>query len=60
MLARAVLEDGQPRRMDSLNGYERRIVHMAVAEMGGLATFSEGEAHERFVTIAPAPRPENA
>lgn len=52
-LARAVLADGQPRRMEPLNAYERRIVHMAVAELSGLSTFSEGEGHERFVTIAP-------
>lgn len=58
-LARAVHEDGQPRRLEPLNSYERRIVHMAVAELGGgLTTFSEGEGHERFVTIAPGPRPE--
>lgn len=57
-LASAVREDGQPRRMEPLNSYERRIVHMAVAEMGGLTTFSEGEGHERFVTIAPGRPPE--
>jgi spoIIIJ-associated protein len=52
-VARAVREDGQPRRLEPLNSYERRIVHMAVAELAGLTTFSEGEGHERFVTIAP-------
>jgi spoIIIJ-associated protein len=57
-LARAVREDGQARRMEPLNSYERRIVHMAVAEMGGLTTFSEGEGHERAVTIAPAAPPD--
>jgi spoIIIJ-associated protein len=57
-LARAVREDGQPRRLEPLNAYERRIVHMAVAELGGLTTFSEGEGHERFVTIAPGPPPD--
>jgi spoIIIJ-associated protein len=54
-LARAVREDGQARRMEPLNSYERRVVHMAVAEVGGLTTYSEGEGHERAVTIAPAP-----
>ena len=53
VLARAVREDGQPRRLEPLNAYERRIVHMAVAELGGVSTFSEGEGHERFVTIVP-------
>jgi spoIIIJ-associated protein len=58
-LARAVREDGQPRRLEPLNAYERRIVHMAVAELGGgLTTFSEGEGHERFVTIAPGTKAE--
>ena len=59
-LARAVLEDGQPRRLEPLNAYERRIVHMAVAELAGLSTFSEGEGHERFVTIAPGRPPESS
>jgi spoIIIJ-associated protein len=59
-LARAVREDGQPRRMEPLNAYERRIVHVAVAELGGLSTFSEGEGHERFVTIAPGRPPESS
>jgi spoIIIJ-associated protein len=57
-MARAVREDGQSRRLEPLNAYERRIVHMAVAELGGLTTFSEGEGHERFVTIAPGPKAE--
>ena len=52
-LARAVREDGQPRRLEPLNSYERRIVHVAVAELAGLTTFSVGEGHERRVTIAP-------
>jgi spoIIIJ-associated protein len=59
-LARAVREDGQPRRMEPLNSYERRVVHMAVAEVGGVSTFSEGEGHERFVTIVPGRRPEGS
>jgi spoIIIJ-associated protein len=59
-LARAVREDGQPRRLEPLNAYERRIVHMAVAELGGLSTFSDGEGHERFVTITPGRPPENS
>jgi spoIIIJ-associated protein len=51
-VARAVREDGQARQMPSLNSYERRIVHMAVAEVGGLATASQGEGQDRVVTIS--------
>jgi spoIIIJ-associated protein len=51
-LARAVEADGRPRRLEALNSYERRIVHMAVAEIPGLETYSVGEGADRRVTIA--------
>jgi spoIIIJ-associated protein len=53
-LSAAVLEDGQPRTTDPLNAYERRLVHMAVAERAGLITYSVGGGADRRVTIAPA------
>ena len=61
----AVRADGRPRATWPLNAYERRIVHMAVAEEPGLRTFSVGEGADRRVTIAPLPagrpaRPEGA
>jgi len=52
-LARAVQADGKARRTEALNSYERRIVHMAVAEMPDLETYSVGEGSDRRVTIAP-------
>jgi spoIIIJ-associated protein len=51
-LVRAVKEDGKPRETEPLNGYERRIVHMAVSEETGVRTFSVGEGQDRRVTIA--------
>jgi spoIIIJ-associated protein len=54
-LAAAVRADGVPRETEPLNSYERRLVHVAVAEVAGLATFSVGEGADRRVTIAPAP-----
>jgi spoIIIJ-associated protein len=53
-LAAAVLEDGQPRLLGPLNSYERRIVHVALAEDPRVRTFSVGEGSDRRVTIAPA------
>ncbi len=53
-LAAAVLADGRPRRTEPLNSYERRLVHLAVAEMPELASRSEGEGPARCVVIAPA------
>lgn len=50
-LAEAVRGDGEPRRTEPLNSYERRLIHIAVAEVGGLVTRSEGEGPERAVVI---------
>jgi spoIIIJ-associated protein len=52
-LATAVLADGQLRTTDALNAYERRLVHMAVAECPGVITYSVGGGADRRVTIAP-------
>jgi spoIIIJ-associated protein len=52
-LADAVRVDGQPRRLEGLNSYERRIVHVALQEAPGIETFSVGEGAGRRVVIAP-------
>jgi len=51
-LADAVLADGRPRETEPLNSYERRLVHVALAEMPGVRTFSVGEGPDRRVTVA--------
>ena len=53
-LAKAALEDGQPRLTEPLNSYERRIVHVVASELGGVRTESEGDEGERRVRIRPA------
>ena len=53
-LAEEVLADGRERRTDALNSYERRIVHVTLAEVKGVKTFSVGEGADRRVTVAPA------
>jgi spoIIIJ-associated protein len=52
-LAEAVRVDGQPRRLEGLNSYERRIVHMALQDAADVETFSVGEGAGRRVVIAP-------
>jgi spoIIIJ-associated protein len=52
-LARAVRDDGVARTTEALNSYERRIVHLALAEEPGIRTYSVGEEGARRVTIAP-------
>jgi spoIIIJ-associated protein len=54
-LAEAVRSDGQPRALPPLNSYERRQVHLLVAELPDLASFSVGEGADRRVTLARRP-----
>lgn len=52
-LADEVRVDGQPRRLEGLNSYERRIVHVTLQDAPGVETFSVGEGAGRRVVIAP-------
>ena len=52
-LAATVAGDGVPRKMRSLNSYERRVVHAALTDHPAVRTFSVGEGGERRVTVAP-------
>ena len=54
-LAAAVAGDGVPRKMRSLNSYERRVVHATLTDHPAVKTFSVGEGGERRVTVAPKP-----
>jgi spoIIIJ-associated protein len=50
-VAARVRRTGKPERMDAMNPYERKIVHDAAAEVGGVETASEGEEPDRRVVI---------
>ena len=51
-LAGKVKESGMDQQMGPLNPYERRIVHMAVAEVPGVTTESVGDAFSKTVLIS--------
>ena len=51
-LAGKVKETGLDQQMGPLNPYERRIVHMAVAEVPGVTTESVGDAFSKTVLIS--------
>lgn len=52
--AEQVLESGRPVRLGSMNPFERKIVHDAVASVDGVVSESEGEEPRRRVVVSPA------
>jgi len=54
ILAEAVRKEGQPRTLEPMNAYERRVVHVALQAEPGVTTYSVGQGSDRRVTVAPA------
>jgi spoIIIJ-associated protein len=52
LLAEKVKQNGVDQQLGPLNPYERRIVHMAVAEVPGVSTESIGDAFSKTVHIS--------
>jgi spoIIIJ-associated protein len=50
-VARRVKESGKPESLEPMTALERKVVHDAVGEIGGVETASEGEEPERYVVI---------
>ncbi len=53
-IAEQVRARGEEAVLDALPAFERRVVHKALVEFEGVATYSEGEEPNRRVVIAPA------
>lgn len=53
LLAAKVKDTGIEQELGPLNPYERRIVHLAVAEMSGVSTESVGDAFSKTVHLSP-------
>ena len=51
-LAQKARETGADQQLGPLNPYERRIVHLAAAEVPGVATESIGDAFSKTVHIS--------
>lgn len=48
------LATGQSLELEPMPAWQRRVVHMRVGEMAGLATESMGEGRDRHIVIRPA------
>lgn len=49
-----VLESGQSMDLEPMAPWQRRIIHMVISEMEGLASESIGEGRDRHIVIKPA------
>lgn len=54
VVAKRVLESGEPEEMDSMSPFERKIIHDAVAEIEGVDSDSTGVEPNRRVVVLPA------
>ena len=54
------LETKQIVPLQPMSPHDRRIVHMAIAEMAGLSSRSEGEGEDRHILIVPGEAPAGA
>ena len=52
--AEKVRKTRQPIELDPLNSYERRIVHLALADQPGVTTRSEGDGFVKRIVVSPA------
>ncbi len=52
-ISNQVLRTGRSRSLEPMNPYERRIIHTAVQEIGGVVSNSVGEGASRRVVISP-------
>jgi spoIIIJ-associated protein len=50
-VAKRVADTGRPYHFEPMSAMERRVVHMAMVEIGGLRTESEGEGRRRHVVV---------
>ena len=54
-LAADVRRSGRAEHLEPMSSFDRRIVHTALVDFGGVTTTSEGEGPDRHVVILPAP-----
>jgi spoIIIJ-associated protein len=53
-MAEKARESGRPVQLDPMPPHDRRVIHMALAKVDGVATRSEGEGDLRHIVVVPA------
>ncbi|PIU01551.1 hypothetical protein COT68_02600, partial [bacterium (Candidatus Torokbacteria) CG09_land_8_20_14_0_10_42_11] len=49
--AATVIKTQKPKILEAMSAYERRVIHLALADNGAVATESDGEGEKRRVII---------
>jgi len=52
-MAKKAVDSGRTVPLDPMNAYDRRIIHMALADSADVTTRSEGEGDDRHLLIVP-------
>lgn len=52
-IAQEVRDSGSEHAFEPMSAYERRVVHQAVSEIGGVTSESAGEGRDRHVIVKP-------
>jgi spoIIIJ-associated protein len=52
-VADRVLESGEPEELEPMTAVERKVVHLRLKEVAGIATTSEGTEPNRYVVVVP-------
>jgi spoIIIJ-associated protein len=52
-MGKKALENGSTVELDPMSPHDRRIVHMALSDMEGVTTRSEGEGDDRRILVVP-------
>ena len=50
-LGKQVLESGKEMELEPMSSWQRRVIHMVIQEMAGLASESMGEGRDRHIVI---------
>jgi spoIIIJ-associated protein len=53
--AQRVLDTGEPEELEPMTAVERKIAHLRLKELAGVATSSEGTEPNRYVVVLPEP-----
>ena len=53
-MADKAIKERRPSKLEPMNAYERKIIHLALEGRGDVSTVSQNEEPHRYITIIPS------